>query len=132
MKCNLSMKEDRLFCFLVMRSTKLGCFRLCSWRLWKALDNEGCIGLVPWLLDFQCKSSWILNDFFTENFGGIGMCLWCCWKDLDEQDLMEFIWYDLNSECERYWFESDWFLLLKIQINSKKPGFGRKNQLKAW
>ncbi len=24
-----------------------------------------------------------------------------------------------------------WFLLLKIQINSKKPGFGRKNQLRA-
>jgi hypothetical protein len=32
-----------------------------------------------------------MNDFFAENFGGIGMCLWCCWKDLDEQDLMEFI-----------------------------------------
>ncbi len=25
-----------------------------------------------------------------------------------------------------------WFLLLKIQINSKRPGFGRKNQLRTW
>jgi hypothetical protein len=25
-----------------------------------------------------------------------------------------------------------WFLSLKIQINSKKPGFGRKNQLRMW
>jgi len=25
-----------------------------------------------------------------------------------------------------------WFLLLKIQINSKKPGFGRKNQSTTW
>ncbi len=25
-----------------------------------------------------------------------------------------------------------WFLPLKIQINSKKPGYGRKNQLKTW
>jgi hypothetical protein len=25
-----------------------------------------------------------------------------------------------------------WFLPLKIQINSKKPGFGRKNQLRMW
>ncbi len=25
-----------------------------------------------------------------------------------------------------------WFLPLKIQINSKKPGFGRKNQLRTW
>jgi len=65
---NLSMKEGSLFCFVVMRSTKLECFRSCSWCLWKALDRrgEGCMGLVPWRLDFWCKSSWILNDFFTE------------------------------------------------------------------
>ncbi len=44
-----------------------GCFKSCSWCLWKALDKEGCMGLVPWHLDLQCKSSWILNDFFTEN-----------------------------------------------------------------
>jgi hypothetical protein len=25
-----------------------------------------------------------------------------------------------------------WFLPLKTQINSKKPGFGRKNQLRTW
>jgi hypothetical protein len=25
------------------------------------------MGLVPWRLDLQCKSSWILHDFFTEN-----------------------------------------------------------------
>jgi hypothetical protein len=24
------------------------------------------------------------------------------------------------------------FLPLKVQINSKKPGFGRKNQLRTW
>jgi hypothetical protein len=39
----LSMKEGCLFVF--MRSTELGCFRSCSWHLWKALD-EGCMGLV--------------------------------------------------------------------------------------
>ncbi len=65
---HLSMKEGSLFCFVVMRSTKLGHFRLCSWCLWKALDDEGCMGLVPWHLDSWCKSSWILNDFFTENY----------------------------------------------------------------
>ncbi len=56
-----------LFCFVPMRSTELGCFRLCSWALLKALQEEGCIGLVPWHLDFSSISSWILNDFFTEN-----------------------------------------------------------------
>jgi hypothetical protein len=43
----LSMKEGSLFCFVVMRSTKSGCFRSCSWCLWKALDEEGCMGMVP-------------------------------------------------------------------------------------
>ncbi len=45
-----------------------GCFRLCSWSLWNALKEEGCISLVPWWLDLQCKSSWILNDFFHWKF----------------------------------------------------------------
>jgi hypothetical protein len=50
----LSMKEGSLFCFVVMRSTEPGCFRSCSWRLWKAFDEEGCMGLVPWRLDLCC------------------------------------------------------------------------------
>jgi hypothetical protein len=26
-----------------MRSIELGCFKLCSWSLWKALKEKGCI-----------------------------------------------------------------------------------------
>jgi hypothetical protein len=32
-KCYLFMKKGSLFCFVVMRSTKLGCFRLCFGKL---------------------------------------------------------------------------------------------------
>jgi hypothetical protein len=103
---NLSMKEGSLFWCVVMRSTEPGCFKSCSWRLWKALNppnrdasdhvlgvfgklsthrtgmlqimflvslessrwQEGVAwALVPWHLDLWCKSSWILNDFFTKN-----------------------------------------------------------------
>jgi hypothetical protein len=56
-----------LFCFVVLRSTEPGCFRSCSWCLWKALDEERCMGLVPWHLELWCKSSWRLNNFFTRN-----------------------------------------------------------------
>jgi hypothetical protein len=63
-----------LFCFVLMRSTESGCFRSRSWSLWKALEEEGCIGLVSWHLDLRCRRSWILNDFFTE------MKLNCSWK----------------------------------------------------
>ncbi len=45
LKGNLSMKEGNLFCFVVMRFTEPGCFRSCSWCLWKALDEEGVHGL---------------------------------------------------------------------------------------
>ncbi len=38
---HLSMKEGSLFCFVLMRSTKPGCFRSHSWFLWKALEEEG-------------------------------------------------------------------------------------------
>jgi hypothetical protein len=48
-----------------MKSIEPGCFRLHSWSLWKALEEEGCMGLVSWCLDLQCKSFRILNDFFT-------------------------------------------------------------------
>jgi hypothetical protein len=62
---HLSIKQGSLFCFrfVLMRSTEPRCFRSCSYCLWKALNEEGCMGLVPWHLDLQCKSSWILNDF---------------------------------------------------------------------
>jgi hypothetical protein len=45
---HLSMKEGSLFCFVLMRSTKSRGFRLCSYCLWKALNEEGCMGLDPW------------------------------------------------------------------------------------
>jgi hypothetical protein len=66
---HLSMKQGSLFCFcfVVMRSTEPRCFRSCTYCLWKALNEYGCMGLVPWHLDLQCKSSWILNDFLTKN-----------------------------------------------------------------
>jgi len=39
------MTEGSLFVlFVFLRSTELGCFRSCSWCLWKALDEEGCMG----------------------------------------------------------------------------------------
>jgi hypothetical protein len=44
--CNLSMKEGSLFCFVDIRFTEPGCFRSCSWCLWKALNEEGWMGLV--------------------------------------------------------------------------------------
>jgi hypothetical protein len=107
----LSFYEGRLFvclfCFVLMRSTELGCFRSCSWCPSKAL--ECVLGVLPklsivFLVSFQsswwggvhglgsmtfgllqCKSSlniewflhWKLNYIGAENFRGIGGM--CLW-----------------------------------------------------
>jgi hypothetical protein len=67
----LSMKEGRLFCFVlfcfvVMRSTEQGCFKsgvLCV--IGKLLLRTGCMGLVPWRLDFAVQKflniEWFLH-----------------------------------------------------------------------
>ncbi len=59
---HLSMKQPSLFvlyCFLPMRSTESGCFRLCSWSLWKLSRRRRGVSawLVPCCLDLRCKSS---------------------------------------------------------------------------
>jgi hypothetical protein len=127
-------KEGSLFCFVVMKSTEPGGFRSCSWCLWKALHEEGCMGLVPWSLDLQCKSSWILNDFFTEKLNSQNFLRnW----NVPLVLLKRFWWAD-GIYLVRFGFKMweilifKWFLPLKIQINFKKPGFGRKNQLRTW
>jgi hypothetical protein len=55
------------------------------------------------------------------------MCLWCCSKDLDEQDLFGKIWIQNVGDID---FLSD-FCCRKFTKKSKKPGFGRKNQLRT-
>ncbi len=58
-----------LFCFVPMRSNELGCFRLCSWSLWKALEEEeeGCIGFGSMLFGLAVQKFLNIEFFFTEN-----------------------------------------------------------------
>ncbi len=131
-----SIYEGSLFCFVVIRSIELGCFRSCSWCLWKALDEDGCMGLVPWHLDLQCKSSWIL-------ISSLKFKLNHSWKFQKNWNvplvLLERSWWARFNGIYfvRFGFKMweilifKWILPLKIQINSKKSGFERKNQLRT-
>ncbi len=171
------MKENSLFCFVVVRSTKQGCFRSCSWCLWKALDEEGCMGLVPWWLDLWCKSCWILSFLSLKNKLNHSWKFWRNWTvplvPLERSwwarfngiylvrfgfkmwEILILKWFNFQRNwtvpmvlSERSWWARfsgiylvrfgfkmweililKWFLLLKIQINSKNPSFGRRNQL---
>jgi hypothetical protein len=102
----------------------------------KFLTREGCMGLVPCRLDLQCKSSWILNDFLMK------MKLNHSWKFQRNWNVPLVLlersrWAGFNGiYLVRFGFRMweilifKWFLLMKIQLNSKTPGFDRKNQLR--
>jgi hypothetical protein len=55
----LSMKEGSLFCFVVMKSTELGCFRSCSWCLWNALSMRR--GAWVWFHDIWICGAKVLE-----------------------------------------------------------------------
>jgi hypothetical protein len=98
---------------------------LCSWCLWKALNEERCMGLVPWHLDLWCKSSWILNDFFTK------ITLNHSWEFRRNWNVLLVLlerswWAGFNGiYLVRFGFRMweililKWFSPLKIQINSQ-------------
>jgi hypothetical protein len=135
------MKEGSLFCFVsfvLMRSTKLGCFRPCSWSLWKLLRRRGASAWFHgvWTRDAKVLEYWMISSLkiklnhswkFQRNWNVPLVLLersW--WAGFNGIYLVRFGFGMLKILILK------WFLLLKIQINSKKPGFGRKNQLRTW
>ncbi len=54
-----------LFCGYAIHLTKM--LQIMFLVYSQSSNEEGCMGLVPWRLDFRCKCSWILNDLFTKN-----------------------------------------------------------------
>jgi hypothetical protein len=77
----MSMKEGSLFCFVVMRSTKPGCFMLQIMFL-VSLESSRRGGMHG--LGSMMFRRAVQKFLVVENFGGNEMCLWCFWKDLDE------------------------------------------------
>ncbi len=134
-----SKKKGSLFCFVVMRSIEPGFFRSCSWCLWKAFHVWWVHGLgsmmfglaVQKFLNIEMISSlktkfnrsWIFLEELECAFGVVGKIL------------MPRIKWNLFGKIGFIMWEIlilKWFLPLKIQINSKKPGFGRKSHLRTW
>jgi hypothetical protein len=105
----------------------------------KALEEKGVSALVSWCLGFcsvEVLEYWMISSLKIKSN--------CSWK-------YRRIWIVPLVLLERSWWQGFngiylvrfgfrmWeilifkrFLLLKIQINSKNSGFGRKNQLKMW
>jgi len=135
---NLSMKEGSLFCFVAMRSTEPGCFRWFLGVFGKLSMRRGawaCFHDV-WTCGAKVLEYWMISSLKIK--------LNCSWKFRRNWNvplvLLERSWWaGFNGiYLVRFGFRMwellifKWLLLLKIQINSQKPGFGRKYQLRTW
>jgi hypothetical protein len=138
--CYLLMAKPLvLFClYKFIRSTELGCLRSCSWSLWKALEEEGCMGLAHAVWTRGAKVFQYWTNFSLKIKLNRSWKFWRSWNVL--LMLLEKSWWaGFNGiYLVRFGFKMweililKWFIPLKIQINSKKPGFERKNQLRKW
>jgi hypothetical protein len=99
--------------------------------------GEGCIGLVSWRWTCGAKvlGYWMISSLKIKLNHS-----WKLRRNRNVPLVLERSWWAgfngiyLVRLRLRMWeiLISKWFLLLKIQINSKNPGFGRKNQLRTW
>jgi hypothetical protein len=109
--------------FVVMRSTELGCFRSCSWCLWKALHKEHGLGFHGvWTCGANVLEYWMISSLKIQ--------LNCSWKFRRNWNvplvLLERHWRaGFNGiYLVRFGFRMweililKWFQPLKIQINS--------------
>jgi hypothetical protein len=132
---HLSMKESNLFCFVVWDPPNQ--------------DASDCVfGKLPtrrgawaWLHDIWTCSAKVLEYWMIFSQKIKLNCSWNFWRNWNVVlVLLERSWWaGFNGiYLVRFGFRMweilyfKWFLLLKIQINSKKPGFRRKNQLRMW
>ncbi len=55
-------KVVRLFCFVLMKSSKPGCFMSCAWSLWKALEEGGASAWFHdvWTCDAKVLEYWMI------------------------------------------------------------------------
>jgi hypothetical protein len=127
---HLSMKEGSLFCCYQIHW--IGMLQIVFLVSLESSWWEGVHGLVPRCLDLQCNFfwniEWVLHSWISRRNWDVPLVL-----------LRRFWWAGFNGiYLVRFGFRMceililKWFLLLKIQINSKKPGFGRKTQLRTW
>ncbi len=125
-----------LFCSYEIHRTRM--LQMVSLCRWKASMRRGA---WAWSHDVWTCSAKVLEYWMISS---LKIKLNCSWKFRRNWNvpwvLLERSWWTgIYGIClVRFGFRMwellilKWFLLLKIQINSKKPGFGRKNQLRTW
>jgi hypothetical protein len=136
----LSMKEDSLFCFVIMISPKPWCLRLCYGTCHQKFLNEykgattwfRMFGVTVWnLLIIEPLFHWIFWKSKIENYIGT----WGLLVLLESPHQVQFNKVDFVILSPKMWtillIFGGYILLLEIQTNCKKR-FGRKIHLNAF
>ncbi len=98
-------------------------------------------GAWAWFHDIWTRSAKVLEYWIISSLKIKLNRSWNFWRNRNVPLMLleRSSWAGFNGiYLVRFWFRMweilifKWFLLLKIQINSKKPGFGRKNQFRTW
>ncbi len=128
-----------LFCFVGMRSTEPGMLQIVFLVSLESSRWERVHGL--WFHDFWTSDAKVLEYWM---FSSLKIKLNCSWKFSRNWNVPLVF---LKRSCGggfngiylvrfgfKIWETLIWesFLPVKLQINSKKPGFGRKNHLRTW
>ncbi len=138
---HISIYEGRLFV----------CFVLCLWDPLNQDASDRILGLFGKLSTRRGASAWLhgvwtcsakVFDYWMISSLKIKLNRsWNFWRNWNVPlVLLERSWWAGSNGIYliRFGFRMweilifKWFLSQKIQINSKKPGFGRKNQLRTW
>ncbi len=129
---HLRIKEGSLFCFLFMRSTQLGCLRLCSWCLWKA---KICVpmtrkGALAWFHDVAVQK---VLEYWMNSSLKIKLKLNCSWKFRRNWnvplDLLEKSWWAGFNGIYLVTFGFRMWEILKFWVISAGENSLKKNQV---
>jgi hypothetical protein len=135
---NLSMKVACLFCLYLWDPLNQDALYCVLGLFWKLLRRRGALAWFHdvWTCAAKALEYWMISSLKIK--------LNRSWKFQMNWNVhlvfLERSWRaGFNGIClVRFGFKMweiltfKWFLSLKIQINSQKPGFGRKNQLGTW
>jgi hypothetical protein len=135
------MKQGSLFvCFVLFCTNEIHWTGMLQISL-ESSEEEGCRGALAWVHGIWTYHVKVLEYWMIFS---LKIKLNCSWKFRRNWNvswvLLERSWWEGFNGIYLVRFEFrmweilifKWFLLLKIHINSKKPGSEKKNQLRTW
>jgi hypothetical protein len=133
----------KVVCFVLFRSYEIHWTGMLQIMFLMSFESSLSMrrGAWAWFHDVWTRGPKVLEYWMLSSLKIKFNCSWKFWRNwnvplvlLERPWWAEFYGIYLVRFGFRMWeiLIFKWFLLLKIQINSRKPGLGSKNQLRTW